>query len=226
MTEAWANALLVFNAALTIMLVVAVMFLYRQWGAIVLQGAEGIATHHGPRVGHPAPRVFGHDLTGDDWVEYEPRRQVLVFGSPGCPICEEKGVMFRDLTLVQERWGVTYVHSGDDPEGLPGRVREFVPDGRLRVLLDPERRTHQGYEISVSPFVVAVDEAGRIAAKSLVGGLPDLVDLLVTAGDDSLAPVRDDLLEGRIFIDVDADGGFVVRQNQLVKEAESGVAAR
>lgn len=218
MTPTWIVMLAIFNSAVTLLLTFAVIFLYRQWGALVLQGSEGIVAHHGLRLGTPAPRVAGRDAASGATVGYEPRKEVLAFASSGCEICEERGYLFRDLAVVQDSWRVTYVQAGEALDDVPPQLREFLHDGRLRIVLDPEQDTHKAFDVHVSPFVMAIDEQGRVAAKNLVSGLSELLQILIDAGDESLIETRDQIAAGQLIVDLDSSGSLVARHVHVARE--------
>lgn len=177
------------------------MFLYRQWGAIVLRGAEGISTHHGLRTGSLAPPISGLSLQSGSRVSIKPRHQVLVFATSGCPACQELAPVFRDFTLAQDDWPLVYI-STDEPNELPEPLINHLTMGAgLHIILSADESAHDSYEVSVSPFVMVVDGSGKVAAKGLIGRLSDLVELVIRSGDASLISIRDGLVAGSIVID-------------------------
>ncbi|MGI8406972.1 MAG: hypothetical protein ACR2L3_00465 [Actinomycetota bacterium] len=214
MSSDWVTVLVVANSILLLAVTVAVLFLYRQWGAMLLMGSEGISTHHGLRVGSPAPALTGLDSTSGDIVKIQPRKEVLVFASSGCKACEEKAAVFRDLLVVQDEWPLRYVYQGKTAGELPEPLHYLLGSNRFKVLLESER-SHEDYGVQVSPFVMVTDDSGLIASKGLVGGVTDLVQLLIDAGDSDLSHLRDELIQGRLIVDRDPISGEIITREVI-----------
>lgn len=201
MTEGWLITVMAFNSILSLLLAFSIVFLYRQWGAIVLRGAEGISAHHGVKSGLVAPPIAGIDLQSESPLKIQPRRQVLVFATSGCPACQELAPVFRDFALAQDGWPLVYI-STNGPNSLPeALISHSKTDTGLQIIVSADESAHDSYEVSVSPFVIVVDDSGKVAAKGLIGGLSDLVELVIRSGDTSMAPLRDGLVAGTLLVD-------------------------
>ena len=185
--EGWWAASYVVLWLLVVVLCVVVVGLARQVGTLHLRlGPRGAleAEDEGPPLGTTLEPLETDDLAGRPvTIAAAGESQLLLFVSPGCPLCEQ--VMPAVPALAGEQLS-TYVVSDADASGtvrmLAGR-RMAAP-----VVAGPD--ISRSLDVPGTPYAVVLDEAGVVRAKGTVNNLEQVEGLVLTARHRILAPAE------------------------------------
>lgn len=156
-----------------------VVALARQVGVLHMRlGPRGAyeADHEGPPLGAAPEPHEARDLEGEPVMVGGPGRpQLLLFVSPGCPVCREVvpsvGAVARDGGLVP-----IVVADSDAAEAAVSYGRLRAPARTVVAESLPER-----YQVPGTPYVVVLDEFGVVRAKGTVNNLEQMEGLVETA---------------------------------------------
>lgn len=130
----------------------------------------------GPDIGEPIPAISGVDTTGSpvEFADLGARPKLLVFVSAGCDSCDSLAPALRslgrsdkDLTLV--------LLSRTPVSGAAEFAKRHRLGGVAWVVSDSSFET---FEISTTPFAVAVDLDGRVRAKGIANTVEHLESLI------------------------------------------------
>lgn len=160
-----------------VVLAVLVVALARQVGTLHLRlGPRGAleVDDEGPPLGDAPERVDLRDLGGRPVTVGGPGRgQLLLFVSPGCPICRE---VLPGVAAAAQAGGMSPVVlvDSDGPE-----VGEAYGAGTPSPVPAPEVAAR--YEVPGTPYAVALDELGVVRAKGTVNNLEQMEGLVETA---------------------------------------------
>jgi methylamine dehydrogenase accessory protein MauD len=161
-----------------VVLAVLVVALARQVGTLHLRlGPRGAleVDDEGPPLGEAPERLDLRDLGGRSVTVGGPGRgQLLLFVSPGCPICRE---VLPGVAAAAQAGGLTsvVVADTDGPE-----VREAYGHGTPSPVV-PAPEVAARYEVPGTPYAVALDEWGVVRAKGTVNNLEQMEGLVETA---------------------------------------------
>lgn len=163
--------------ALVVALALLTLALARQIGTLHLRlGPRGALEldQEGPPLGEAPERVDAHDLDGRPVSVGGPGEpELLLFVSPGCPVCRE---VLPSLPVAARVGGMRplVVSDADDP-------RDAVPDGGTTppVVLGPH--VARAFGVPGTPYAVALDRLGVVRAKGTINNLEQLEGLVDTA---------------------------------------------
>jgi methylamine dehydrogenase accessory protein MauD len=164
---------------LVVLLSVVVVALARQVGTLHLRvGPRGAleVDDEGPALGEAPEPVSAIDLDGRDVVVGGPGEpQLLLFVSPGCPVCRE---VLPSLPAAARAGRLTpYVISDAGPEDTARSYRHDRPVAPLIAAPDVAR----DYTVPGTPYAVVLDVMGVVRAKGTVNTLEQLEGLVDTA---------------------------------------------
>lgn len=164
---------------LVIALSLLVLALARQIGVLHMRlGPRGAleVDDEGPPLGEaPEPlearTLDGHDLTvggpGDP--------QLLLFVSPGCPVCKQVLPSLSPAARASRMSPIAIV----DVEEAPARAAYIHSNPGVPVVASPETATH--YDVPGTPYAVILDAIGVVRAKGTVNSLEQIEGLVDTA---------------------------------------------
>jgi methylamine dehydrogenase accessory protein MauD len=163
--------------ALVVALALLTLALARQVGTLHLRlGPRGALEldEEGPPLEEAPEPVDAHDLDGRPLTVGGPGTPRLVlFISPGCPVCRE---VLPSLPVAARVGGMqpVVVSDAEDP-------RDAVPDGGTisPVVLGPN--VARAYNVPGTPYAVALDRMGVVRAKGTINNLEQLEGLVDTA---------------------------------------------
>jgi methylamine dehydrogenase accessory protein MauD len=163
---------------LVVLLSVVVVALARQVGTLHLRlGPRGAleVDGEGPALGEAPEPVSAIDLDGRDVVVGGPGEpQLLLFVSPGCPVCRE---VLPSLPAAARAGRLTpYVISD---AGSEDTARSYRHD-RVAAPLIPAPEVARGYGVPGTPYAVVLDVMGVVRAKGTVNSLEQLEGLVDT----------------------------------------------
>lgn len=171
--------------ALVLVMGVAIYALYYHFGEMYLSSREGRATQ-GPAVGEQLRAVQARPLEGST-LEFprKDRRTVLLFSAPSCTVCNS---LLGDLAAD----GVTDIL--DDLIAVSSGTREeaekwlsVLPS--TQIVIDPHAGIRARYGIGVTPFAVAVDDAGRVRMRGVVSNASNVRELAMQARTEGVGAV-------------------------------------
>lgn len=162
---------------LVVALALLTLALARQIGTLHLRlGPRGALEldEEGPPLDEAPEPVDTRDLDGRPLAIGGPGHpQLILFVSPGCPICRE---VLPSLPVAARVGGMrpVVVSDSEDP-------REAVPDGDTNapVILGPG--VARAYAVPGTPYAVALDRQGVVRAKGTINNLEQLEGLVDTA---------------------------------------------
>ncbi|HEX5948703.1 MAG TPA: hypothetical protein VFZ45_03975, partial [Actinomycetota bacterium] len=162
---------------LVVALALLTLALARQIGTLHLRlGPRGALEldAEGPPLDEAPEPVDTRDLDGRPLAIGGPGHpQLILFVSPGCPICRE---VLPSLPVAARVGGMrpVVVSDSEDP-------REAVPDGDTNapVILGPG--VARAYAVPGTPYAVALDRQGVVRAKGTINNLEQLEGLVDTA---------------------------------------------
>jgi len=130
-------------------------------GALIMSG--------GPRVGEPAPRFSGEDLSGRPveigGADAQGASTLLLFVSPGCPVCKALLPVVKSIA-AQEGGRLRVVLASDGPlEEQRGFADEHAL-GALPLVVSTELGL--AHRVAKLPHAVLIDAGGVVRAKGLV----------------------------------------------------------
>jgi thiol-disulfide isomerase/thioredoxin len=156
---------------LMLTLTVMVLLLYRHFGVLSMDTADG-HSRDGVAVGSRAPAL------GVDAAPMSAQRtRVLLFASASCAPCQAILPYFNELAVThgEDLQVVAVTKTGDEEE-----LRRRAP--RLTVVADGDATISQSYRVSISPFAFVVDHDGTVQSKGLVSEVAHLRRLLRQGG--------------------------------------------
>jgi methylamine dehydrogenase accessory protein MauD len=164
---------------LVALLSVVVVALARQVGTLHLRlGPRGAleVDDEGPALGEAREAISATDLDGRNVVVGGPGEpQVLLFVSPGCPVCRE---VLPSLPPAARAGRLTpYVISD---AGSEETARSYRHD-RVEAPVIPAPEVARGYGVPGTPYAVVLDVMGVVRAKGTVNSLEQLEGLVDTA---------------------------------------------
>jgi methylamine dehydrogenase accessory protein MauD len=161
---------------LAVVLAAVVLALARQVGTLHLRlGPRGAleVDDEGPAIGEAPEPADVADLAGRRVTVGGPGSgQLILFVSPGCPVCRE---VLPGVGPAARMGGVSAVVVSDGDRPHTGGNGSAVP-----VVWEPElvRR----YDVPGTPYAIVMDETGVVRAKGTVNNLEQLEGLVETAG--------------------------------------------
>jgi methylamine dehydrogenase accessory protein MauD len=164
---------------LVILLGVLVVALARQVGTLHLRmGPRGALEldEEGPPLGETPQPVAATDLDGREvWIGGPGEGQLVVFVSPGCPICREvlPGV---PAAARAGRLEPVVVTDAEEPEAVATYARAGVG---AAVVAGPG--LGERYGVPGTPYAVVIDASGAVRAKGTVNNLEQVEGLVDTA---------------------------------------------
>jgi methylamine dehydrogenase accessory protein MauD len=164
---------------LVIVLGVLVVALARQVGTLHLRmGPRGALEldEEGPALGETPQPVAATDPDGREvWIGGPGEGQLVVFVSPGCPVCREvlPGV---PAAARAGRLEPVVVTDAEEPEAVAAYARAGV--GAV-VVAGPG--LGERYGVPGTPFAVVIDASGAVRAKGTVNNLEQVEGLVDTA---------------------------------------------
>ena len=159
---------------LVVVLALVVVALARQVGTLHLRlGPRGALEldEEGPPLGEAPERVDARDLDGRPVSVGGPGRgQLILFVSPGCPVCRE---VLPGLGAAAGASGLSplVISDGAGPEGPPHA-------NGAPVVADPALA--ETFQVPGTPYAVVLDEAGVVRAKGTVNNLEQMEGLVET----------------------------------------------
>lgn len=161
---------------LVVVLAVVVVALARQVGTLHLRlGPRGAleVDDEGPTIGEAPEPADVLDLAGRRVTVGGPGPgQLILFVSPGCPVCRE---VLPGVGAAARMGGVSAVVVSD------GEGPETAGNGSaVPVVWEPA--LGERYDVPGTPYAVVVDETGMVRAKGTVNNLEQLEGLVETAG--------------------------------------------
>jgi methylamine dehydrogenase accessory protein MauD len=164
---------------LVALLSVVVVALARQVGTLHLRlGPRGAleVDDEGPPLGEAPERVSASDLAGREVVVGGPGEpQLLLFVSPGCPVCRE---VLPSLPAAARAGRLRpYVISD---AGSEETARSYRHDS-IGAPVIPSPEVARGYGVPGTPYVVVLDAGGVVRSKGTVNTLEQLEGLVDTA---------------------------------------------
>ena len=162
--------------ALVAALALLTLALARQIGTLHLRlGPRGALEldEEGPALGDAPEPVDAHDIDGRPVAIGGPGDpQLLLFVSPGCPVCREVLPSLPVAARVGGMRPVVVSDSVDPADGVP-------VTGGAPVVLGPE--VARAYFVPGTPYAVALDRLGVVRAKGTINNLEQLEGLADTA---------------------------------------------
>jgi methylamine dehydrogenase accessory protein MauD len=163
--------------AVVIALSLLVVALARQIGTLHLRlGPRGALEldEEGPALGEAPEPADRPDLGGRPVAVGGPGEpQLLLFVSPGCPVCRE---VLPSLPVAARAGGMDARVVIDSVTGDPGDA--VIRSGDLPVVVAPDVAT--AYRIPGTPYAVVLDRLGVVRAKGTVNNLEQLEGLVDT----------------------------------------------
>ena len=165
--------------ALVIVLGVLVVALARQVGTLHLRmGPRGALEldEEGPPLGETPQPVAATDLDGREvWIGGPGEGQLVVFVSPGCPVCREvlPGV---PAAARAGRLEPVVVTDAEEPEAVATYARAGVG---APVVAGPG--LGERYGVPGTPYAIVIDPSGAVRAKGTVNNLEQVEGLVDTA---------------------------------------------
>ena len=161
---------------LVVVLALAVLALARQVGVLHLRlGPRGAleVDDEGPPLGDAPEPIDVRDPAGRPVTIGGPgSAQLLLFVSPGCPVCRE---VLPSLPAASRVGGMAPVVVSDGPPAeVPGTAGIRAP-----VVVSPQ--TARAYGVPGTPYVVVLDRQGVVRAKGTVNNLEQMEGLVDTA---------------------------------------------
>jgi methylamine dehydrogenase accessory protein MauD len=162
--------------ALVATLALLTLALARQIGILHLRlGPRGALEldEEGPPLGEAPEPVDARDLDGRPIAVGGPgRAQLLLFVSPGCPVCRE---VLPSLPVAARVGGMhpLVVSDAQDPQDAHPHLSDAP------VVLGPELA--RAYAVPGTPYAVALDHLGVVRAKGTINNLEQLEGLVDTA---------------------------------------------
>lgn len=164
---------------LVVLLSVVVVALARQVGTLHLRmGPRGAleVDDEGPALGEAPEAVSAIDLDGRDVVVGGPGEpQLLLFVSPGCPVCRD---ILPSVPAAARAGRLTPYAISD--AGTEDTARSYRHD-RPGVALIPAPEVARDYGVPGTPYAVVLDVLGVVRAKGTVNTLEQLEGLVDTA---------------------------------------------
>ena len=164
---------------LVLALTMLVLALARQLGTLHLRlGPRGALEidGEGPALGDTLPPLDAADLDGRPVTIGGPgAEQLLLFVSPGCPVCRE---MIPSVRVVAEDGAMEAVVIADtEPNELPREIdaRRFEAVMVARPDISPT------YQVPGTPYAIVLDALGAVQAKGTVNNLEQMEGLIDTA---------------------------------------------
>lgn len=185
-SSVWFTASYVALWVLVIALCFVVVALARQIGTLHLRlGPRGALEldDEGPELGSAATPIDTEDIRGDA-VSIGAGRQLLLFVSPGCHVCEQ---VLPSVEAVAQAGKLTPVVVTDVDEEETALT---FKNKRVNTPVVAGIGIAQSYQIPGTPYVVITDPAGRIAAKGTVNNLEQIEGLVDSAERRSLADLH------------------------------------
>jgi methylamine dehydrogenase accessory protein MauD len=164
---------------LVIVLGVLVVALARQVGTLHLRmGPRGALEldEEGPPLGETPQPVAATDLDGREvWIGGPGEGQLVVFVSPGCPVCREvlPGV---PAAARAGRLEPVVVTDAEEPDAVAAYARAGVG---AAVVAGPG--LGERYGVPGTPYAVVIDASGAVRAKGTVNNLEQVEGLVDTA---------------------------------------------
>ncbi|MBO2533557.1 methylamine dehydrogenase accessory protein MauD [Planifilum fulgidum] len=161
-----------------LLVIFALVVLFRQFGEIYLNSADAIS-RDGIPIGDYIPEFVGEDFSTTRAVTHkdlEGRPTLLAFISPNCDACRDLIPEWNQCCL-DHREKVNFVLMGvGDREKMEAFVREREIHGRIVW----DRRDHflRDFRVRVTPFAFILDEKGIVRGKGLCNGKEHIEELL------------------------------------------------
>jgi methylamine dehydrogenase accessory protein MauD len=175
----WWLASYVILWVLVVVLAILVLALARQVGTLHLRlGPRGAleVDEEGPPLGEAPEPVDASDFRGRSVTLGGPgQAQLLLFVSPGCPVCREVLPSLPAAARVGKMAPVVVVDAPDD------EARSLYGADRLEAVLVAAPEMAEGYRIPGTPYAVALDVLGVVRAKGTVNNLEQMDGLVDTA---------------------------------------------
>lgn len=163
--------------ALVVALALLTLALARQIGTLHLRlGPRGALEldEEGPPLEEAPEPVDARDLDGRQFTVGGPGEpQLLLFVSPGCPVCRE---VLPSLPVAARVGGMRPLVVSDAEE-----PRDAVPDGGTSVPVVLGPAVARAYGVPGTPYAVALDRLGVVRAKGTINNLEQLEGLVDTA---------------------------------------------
>jgi methylamine dehydrogenase accessory protein MauD len=163
-----------------VVLVIAVLLLYRQFGLVYMNSRRRLDMQ-GPDIGRPAPSIPVVTVPSGEpatikWELAEPlRAQFVLFALPTCQVCK---ALLPDLAVVTGRWpsvGFVWVHGSTS---LDDAVATAPSLPSWSVLAGNGMAAHQSFDVGTVPFAFVLGGDGRVRSKGLINGLDDIERLI------------------------------------------------
>ncbi len=180
--------------ALFFVLTTLVVLLYRQFGLLYI-GSRARVEETGLAPGKRLPLSHTVDL-GEAALALrevlsltpDQRGSILIFGGPGCELCNQLVPQLDEFQQTQPEIKTVYIDRSINHRWTAG--------GHSWVYgVSQEGALHDAMDAAVSPFAFVADRAGVVAAKGLVNTPDDLRRLIETAALPALAHAVD--VDGR-----------------------------
>lgn len=162
---------------LVVALVVVVLALARQIGVLHLRlGPRGALEmdDEGPPLGEAPEPTDARSLDGREMTVGGPGEpQLLLFVSPGCPICREVLPSLAPAARAARMTPLAIVDAGEE------EARHAYGHSPVAVVPDP--RLAETYAVPGTPYAVVLDAIGVVRAKGTVNNLEQIEGLVDTA---------------------------------------------
>jgi peroxiredoxin len=187
---------------LTVVNLILILVLYRQFGLAAMSTAEGHDSD-GIALGKKAPPLLLQTASGQRQDQFRPNEWMLIlFGTTHCEPCLDALAIIRARATELRRSHIHVVAAlMASPEDVGSLERD--DDGDLvDLLVDEDGTTSNIWGVTVMPFAFLVSPQGVILRKGLVGGETRIRVFLDQATSDVSKSVPDDTLldhaEGRV----------------------------
>ncbi|MGE5286706.1 MAG: hypothetical protein ACM3ML_05780 [Micromonosporaceae bacterium] len=168
---------------LLLILAVAVFALYRYFGQMYVNSAEG-REKQGPEVGSSLLSIAREDVHDKPLTLPVARPTLIMFADTTCDICSYLRDHLSALDEYANRIEIVVFCSGQhhDVEAWASRVPAHV-----RVIADVRAKAAHHYEVNGTPFMISVGMAGIVQAKGIV----NTEEGLVWAAEEALSSQPD-----------------------------------
>lgn len=183
----WFTASYVALWVLVIALCFVVIALARQIGTLHLRlGPRGALEldDEGPELGSTAAPIDTEDMSGEK-VLIGTSRQLLLFVSPGCHVCEQVLPSVGAVAQAGKLAPVVVTDVDEEETALTFRNK------RVNAPVVAGIGIAQSYQIPGTPYVVITDPAGKIAAKGTVNNLEQIEGLVDSAERRAVGDLHD-----------------------------------
>jgi hypothetical protein len=149
----------------------ALFALYHHFGQMYLSSPQG-RQHQGPDLGRLLPQVELEDLDGQ-LLAVPTSPSILIFADTECRICSELKPVMTGFALEHPDVELAVICAADS-ETLARQWAGTFGES-VRVIPDIGKKLSSQLRIGVTPFMVAVDAAGRVCDKGVPNGLDGLL---------------------------------------------------